>query len=131
MQIVRREGTMNRFRDLRVYSKALALTKDIRSTTKSFSREENFVLSSRFRRAGDSIVLNIAEGAGSDSDRDFSRFLNIAIRSAFECMGCLDIARVNDLMANAEYNDLDRRTNEIVAMLHSLKKSRQRGKVSD
>ena len=121
---------MNRFRDLRVYTKALTLARDIRRTTRSFPRSDMFVLSSQFRKAGDSVVLNIAEGAGSDSDRGFSRFLNYSIRSAFECLGCLDIARTNDFLSDAEYDELDRRTNEIVAMLNSLKRSRQRGKVS-
>lgn len=126
LQIVGREGEMNRFKDRLVYSKALALTRDVRTTTRRFPRDEAFVLSAQFRRATDSIVLNIAEGSGSDSDRDFCRFLNIAIRSAFECLGCLDIARANGFLVSIECDDLDRRMNEVIAMLNSLKRNKQR-----
>jgi len=87
---------MHRFKKLEVYNKALVLTRLVRKATEGFPRTEVFGLSSQFRRAADSIVLNVAEGAGNSSIKEFARFLDFSIRSGFECLGCCDIALVNE-----------------------------------
>ena len=76
---------MHKFKELDVYKKALTFTRVVRETSKRFPKDELFVLSSQFRRAADSIVLNIAEGAGNSSKKEFARFLDYSIRSGFEC----------------------------------------------
>ena len=72
---------MHRFRDLHVYQRALQLTKMVRKATKKFPKDEQFGLKAQFRRASDSISLNISEGAGNNSKREFSRFLAYSIRA--------------------------------------------------
>ena len=62
---------------------------------KIFPKDELYSLTSQFKRAADSIVLNIAEGAGNYSDKEFARFLTYSVRSGFECKGCVDIASIN------------------------------------
>ena len=114
---------MHRFKRLAVYEKALRLTKTIRGVAAGFPRAEMFGLTSQFRRAADSIVLNIAEGAGNSSKREFSRFLDFSIRSGFECLGCCDIALVNNYLNANEHDDLFEQINEIIAMPDGLKKS--------
>src|SRR5438105_10199300 len=89
---------MHRLKELLVYKKALKLTNVVRSVTRGFPSEELFGLTAQFKRAVDSVVLNIAEGAGNLSNKEFKRFLNYSIRSGFECIGCLDIALENDLI---------------------------------
>ena len=114
---------MHKFKELDVYKKALTFTRVVRETTKRFPKEELFVLSSQFRRAADSIVLNIAEGAGNSSKKEFARFLDYSIRSGFECLGCLDIALENKFIEESAHSTLTHDVNEIVAMLYGLKKS--------
>jgi four helix bundle protein len=114
---------MNKFKDLKVYQKALKFTKLVRRTIRTFSKEELFGLTSQFRRAADSIVLNIAEGAGNSSKKEFARFLDYSIRSGFECIGCLDIALENELIKEITYQKLLNDVNEIIAMLDGLQKS--------
>ena len=114
---------MNRFKDLDVYRKALAFTTVVRETTKQFPKDEVFGLSSQFKRAADSIVLNIAEGSGNTSDKEFARFLDYSIRSGFECIGCLDIALENKFINQSEYSTISSQVKEITAMLYGLKKS--------
>ena len=113
---------MHKLKDLKVYQKALYLTKQIRQKTKQFPRDELFVLNAQFRRAADSIVLNIAEGAGNRSRKEFARFLDYSIRSGFECIGCSDIALVNGFFDQESYNQIVSCANEIIAMLDGLQK---------
>ncbi len=114
---------MEKFRTLKVYQKALEYSKTVRKSTKSFPKDELFGLISQFRRATDSIVLNIAEGAGNSSKKEFARFLDFSIRSGFECIGCLDIAQTNEYLDKDDYEILISSVNEIIAMLYGLKKS--------
>jgi hypothetical protein len=92
--LVKRE--MHKFKDLKVYQKALLLTKLVRSTTKNF---------------------------GSNSKKEFRQFLNYSIRSGFECLGCLDIAKENGFVSNESNKELSNAVNEIIAMLDGLQKS--------
>ncbi|HVN49577.1 MAG TPA: four helix bundle protein [Bacteroidota bacterium] len=114
---------MEKFKTLNVYQRALKYSVSVRKVCKGFPKEELFGLSSQFRRAADSIVLNIAEGAGNSSKKEFARFLDFSIRSGFECLGCLDIAGTNGYIIQNDFNSLSNEVNEIIAMLHGLKKS--------
>jgi four helix bundle protein len=97
--------------------------------TKELPREELFSLTSQFQRAADSIVLNIAEGAGSESNKEFSSFLNHGIRSAFECIGCTDIALSNKFLTKELHTRSIESINEIIAMCHGLRRSIKQGKL--
>jgi|TARA_R100000479_G_scaffold165038_1_gene104141 four helix bundle protein len=50
----------------------------------SFPESENFGLVNQLRRASVSVPSNIAEGASRKSNKDFARFLEIAIGSCYE-----------------------------------------------
>lgn len=69
---------------LEVHDDALDLAVSVHRTTERFPRRETFGLTSQMRRAAGSISSNIAEGAGRDSPRDFSRFLAMAQGSLSE-----------------------------------------------
>jgi four helix bundle protein len=114
---------MNRFKNLQVYEKALDYSFDVRQCVRGFPKEEMFGLISQWRRAADSIVLNIAEGAGNSSKLEYARFLDIAIRSGFECLACLDIAIRSNYVDRINSDRLSFQANEIIAMLHGLKKA--------
>jgi four helix bundle protein len=113
---------MHKFQDLIVYQKSLLFTSKVREVTQVFPKDELFGLNTQFKRASDSIVLNIAEGAGNSSGKEFVRFLDYSIRSAFECMGCTDIAFVNKYIDKELHDNLYKQINEIVAMLYGLQK---------
>lgn len=110
------------FRKLDVYKRSLLFTKRVRRVTSQFPKEL-YALTSQFRRAVDSIVLNIAEGAGSGSKKEFAKFLGYSIRSGYECGGCADISAVQKYISRKEYQDLVRETNEIVSMLIGLQRN--------
>jgi four helix bundle protein len=50
-------------------------------------------LGDQLHRAATSIVLNVAEGAGEFSRKEKARFYRMALRSATECAGSLDVFR--------------------------------------
>ena len=101
----------------------MQFTRTARQVTKSFPRDEQFVLSAQFRRAADSIPLNISEGAGNDSVKEFSRFLTYSIRSGYECSGCLDVALVNSFIDKDSHSQISDEVQEIIAMLVALQRS--------
>ena len=116
---------MHDFRKLEVYDRALRQASAVRAMSKKFPRDELFVLTSQFRRAADSIVLNIAEGAGCSSVAEFRRFLGYSVRSGYECFGCADIAHNEKFISSTEYHQFCVNTNEIISMLVGLKKNVQ------
>ena len=75
---------MRDFRTLKVWQDSHQLTLDIYKATKNFPKEELFALTSQMRRASSSIPTNIAEGCGRGTSKDFARFLQIAVGSAYE-----------------------------------------------
>jgi four helix bundle protein len=113
---------LHNLEELQVYHKALIFTKAVRKIVKAFPKDELFGLISQFKRAADSIVLNIAEGAGNSSNKEFIHFLDYSIRSSFECKGCIDIALENNFINQTDYQMLLADTNELIAMLYGLQK---------
>jgi len=75
---------MQDFRNLDVWQRARHLNKTIYQMTTDFPESEAFGLRSQMRRASVSICSNIAEGCGRRGDREFRRFLDIAMGSACE-----------------------------------------------
>ena len=114
---------MHNFRKLLVYQKAIKFTSTVRSMIKSFPKEEMFILSSQFRRAADSIPLNIAEGAGNESTKETLKFFGYSIRSAYECLCCLDIAVENEYVKQSEREVVEKFVDELIKMLVSLQKA--------
>jgi len=74
-----------RFQDFEIWKLSMALNNELFAIAQALELKRQFALSDQLRRASLSISNNIAEGSGSDSNKDFSHFLNIARRSVFEC----------------------------------------------
>jgi four helix bundle protein len=92
---------MKDFKELTVFQKSREFNRLIYKKTSTFPDIEKFGVTSQMRRASVSIMTNIAEGCGRNSEREFTRFLNIAYASACE-VECL-LLTSNDL----EYIDKD------------------------
>ena len=69
---------MGDFRRLRAWKEAQRLAILSRDLIGVLPRVETFSLGAHWRRAADSVVLNIAEGASQSSPRQFRRYLEIA-----------------------------------------------------
>jgi len=69
---------MHYFRKFPVYSKELDFVEKIYKISNKFPRYETFELTIQLRRSVISIILNIAEGSGCESKKEFVRFLGYA-----------------------------------------------------
>ena len=92
-----------RFEDLKVWHKAVDLSNEIDILSSKFPRTEMYNLSSRIKRAADSVVLNIAERSTGQSVPEFKRFLDIALRSAVEVVACLFPATKRNYIEETEF----------------------------
>lgn len=80
---------------LRVWHEARRLAGQIYLITKCFPEDEKYNLTAQMRRAGVSVMSNIAEGQGRYSRKDFVRFLYFARGSLYEVQSLVILA--NDL----------------------------------
>ena len=85
--------------------------------TLSFPREEMYGLVSQLRRAASSVPANIAEGCGCNGNREFARFLGIALRSASETEYHLLLARDLGYLQIQTYEQLNSQVTEVKRML--------------
>src|SRR5258708_35938071 len=95
-----------RFEELRIWQMALELTNEVDLLAKTFPVDERFSLASQIKRAGDSVVLNIAEGSTGQTIPEFKRFLDIALRSAVEVVACLFIAKTRNYIKQEPFKKL-------------------------
>lgn len=104
---------MRNFRDLEVWQDARKLVKTIYKLIEVLPKSENFGLKSQISRCVISIPANIAEGCAKDSQKDFVRFLQISMGSAFELETHLIIC------SDLSYFELD---DDLLAEIHKLQK---------
>jgi len=111
---------MAKFRELEVWKRAMKYTTRVYEVSAAFPKSEVFGLTGQLRRAAVSIALNIAEGSGSGSDAEFSRFLQIALRSSYEVVAAIDIALNLGYLTRRIADELTKEADEIAAMLGGL-----------
>jgi len=102
---------------LKVWQKAHEMALSVYKATLSFPREEIYGLLSQLRRAASSVPANIAEGCGCDGNREFARFLGIALRSASEAEYHLLLARDLGYLDIKTYDGLNYQVIEVKRML--------------
>lgn len=83
---------MKNFRNYLIWNQGIELAVDAYALVKQLPKEELYGLSSQIKRAAVSIPSNIAEGCSRETDKDFKRFLQFSLGSAFELETDLIIA---------------------------------------
>jgi len=94
------------YRDLIAWQKAMDLVDSIYSLVLTFPKYELFGLSAQMRSAATSIPINIAEGQGRYSLRDFRRFLRDARASSLELETEILIATRQKYLSSAQADAL-------------------------
>ena len=106
---------MRDFRKLEVWGQSLAYVKKIYEITGSFPGHEKFGLVSQMNRSAISIPSNVAEGCSRKTSVDFSRFLEIAIGSAFELETQIEVCLLVSYINTEQHSSL-------IEELHILQK---------
>jgi len=114
---------MRDYKKLDVWKKAHLLTKQVyNNIVPLMPSDERFALTSQLRRSAYSIPLNIVEGCGRNTDKDFAHFLDNTLGSALEVeYSCFLIYDLN-YISEGLYNQINAEINEIKAMLISFYK---------
>jgi four helix bundle protein len=108
------------FRKLEVWQKAHELALAVSDVAAGIRGAPHLSLRSQMIRAAASIDANIVEGRGQRSDREFVRYLNIAVNSASELEAHFIMARDLGAMSAHDYAGLRDRLVQVRKMLHGL-----------
>jgi four helix bundle protein len=112
-----------RFEGLEVFQLAVDFARLTYEMTREFPKAESFGLTANLRRAATSIAMNIAEGAGRGTRRDFAHFVDIATGSLFESIASFIIAeRLGYVSANG-LDTVRKSADTLGRKLSSFKKS--------
>jgi len=111
---------MQDFRNILAWQKSHQFTLFVYKLTKGFPAVEQFGVTSQLRRAAISIPSNIAEGSCRGSDKDFARFIQIAMGSASEVEYLILLSRDLEYLSPEEYEEANSFITEIKKMLSSL-----------
>jgi len=105
---------------LDVYEIALNLTKEIYELTKSFPKEEQFVLISQLRRAAVSICSHLAEGSARVSKADKRRFYEISRSSLVEIDTQFEVSLILGYLKKDQLLKLENYIESVFRMLSKM-----------
>jgi four helix bundle protein len=111
---------MHNFRELKVWQEAMEIAKHTYKATMTFPKSEIYALTSQMNRAAISIPSNIAEGAGRNSNKGFTQFLNIAIGSCFELETQMILAFEFSYIPKDDFDMFILNINKLERMINSL-----------
>ncbi|MEO7083992.1 MAG: four helix bundle protein [Gemmatimonadaceae bacterium] len=112
---------MGDYRKLLVWQKARVIERQVRALVEMLPPVERRRLGDQIIRAAVSIRLNIAEGAGLNTDPQFARHLLLSLGSANEVQDALDAIDDAGYLPPSERGLIDE-TSQIRAMLAGLHK---------
>lgn len=117
-------NAMRDYRKYEVWEKAHQLVLFVyKDLLPCLPKSEQYDLTSQMKRAAYSIPMNIAEGCGRNSDKDFVHFLDTALGSTHELEYIALLSFDLKYFDPKKYEDLLLRLNEVKAKLINLIKS--------
>ena len=114
---------MHNYQELKIWQRAVDLSVTIYELTSSFPDTEKYNLILQMRKSVVSIASNIAEGSGRGTDKDFVRFLSIALGSSFELQTQLIISERLKIIDEEKFENIDGSIEELKKMIWGFKKS--------
>ncbi len=116
---------MRNFKELKIWQKGFQIAVNCFKYTATFPKEEKYGIVSQINRAGVSISSNIAEGSSRSSEKDYNRFIQIALGSTYELETQLLIAEAvnfgdSDLCTQVK-NDIDEEQKMLMAFMNKLR----------
>jgi four helix bundle protein len=122
--VVRAGGGMakiERFEDIQAWQKSRTLVKAIYDVTgKKVKLNKDYGLKEQIRRASVSVMSNIAEGFARRRDKEFGRFLSIALGSAAEVQSQLYVALDQGYITKKEFEELYELASEAARLINGF-----------
>ena len=75
---------MRNFKELKIWQKGIDIAVKTYQFAETLSTQDKYAIVQQMTKASVSISSNIAEGSSRRSERDYSRFIEISLGSAFE-----------------------------------------------
>lgn len=75
---------MRNFKELKIWQKGIDIAMKTYQFGETLPKEDKYAIVQQMTKASVSISSNIAEGSSRKSEKDYSRFIEISIGSAFE-----------------------------------------------
>lgn len=104
--------------NLQVYKDAYQFGLDVYKL--KYPADEKFGIQQQIRRAAVSIALNISEGCGRQSDKDFLRFLYMSFGSLKEVETLLDMSKDLNHITITDYNAFKERLTKLGKKLNKF-----------
>ncbi|OGS44298.1 MAG: hypothetical protein A2539_02280 [Elusimicrobia bacterium RIFOXYD2_FULL_34_15] len=114
---------MFRFKKFQVYKDSKEFVKFCENVISKTKINHNKDLTVQIRRAMLSVILNIAEGSGCDTDKEFSRFLEISLRSVYEIVAAFDFAYDINLISELSFKEIENKAEQICKQLNGFRRS--------
>ncbi|MFT4835005.1 MAG: four helix bundle protein [Parvicella sp.] len=113
---------MRDYKKYEVWQDSIELNVALYSLTDSYPDTEKFGLISQIRRCSVSISSNIAEGSSRSSEKEFSRFLEIAQGSCFELETQILISKLMKFISAEQFEKINGQILSIAKQLSAFKK---------
>ena len=115
------EETQSSYRDLAVWQKSLAFANQVIQMIDSLETDrKHYRLLEQLEAAVTSVPMNIAEGKGRESKKEFVHFLYISRGSLYETLTLLEIFQMRGWLSSENFHSLEHQSNEIAKMLKGL-----------
>jgi four helix bundle protein len=113
------------YTDLEIWKLAKTLSVDIHRMSLALPKHEMYEMGSQIRRSSKSVRLNIVEGYGRrDSNKEYIRFLTIAIASNDETIEILNILyETGSLTDNDQYISIKKKLIQLGKQLNNFIKA--------
>jgi len=112
------------YKDLIVWQKSIEFASKVIDLAENLeTTRKHYRLIEQLESAVTSIPMNIAEGKGRYSKKEFSHFLMIARGSLYETLTLLEIFKFRSWITVDDYNNLENQANEIAIKINALYKS--------
>ena len=110
------------FEELKCWQKARDLVKIVYTISSTGPISKDFDMRSQIRRAAVSVVNNVSEGFGRESNKEFIRFLDIAHASCIEVKSMTYLLEDLSYVTAAVAEDIRTKANEVKALIRGLMK---------
>jgi four helix bundle protein len=112
-----------RFQDLEIWKMAIEIAEELLDIADELEQKHLYRFAEQLRASGLGMSNNIAEGSGSESNRVFSRYLDIARASAYENANVTIILYRRKLLTEEKSNHLLERLDHLCRKITNFKKT--------